>query len=298
METPSFSTAATIITQVRAKTRIGANSTSTALQNTAMLLQLHDTNEWFHNYPYTIGMLGWKFNDRETIIQTKANTTLNGAVSAGATSVILVNASDFDSPPLDSNHPSLGAGYIRTNKYMYDFFVYETKSSNTLSIASGIDIAHLTSEEVHKLYALPSNFGKGRALFRESNVIEYQYLDQDLRQTPPFGYYMLKSFTSTNGFTGTFMVMPWTIGVYNFKFYYMIKANTISASDLSDKINAPDGEGRQAVIEKMCQYVWEILGEDQMAARASANAELAMDKALGKWSMHTASTNQSLTLLW
>lgn len=258
-----------------------------------MLLQLHDVNEWFHNYPYTIGMLGWKYNDRETIIQSKTNTTLNGALSVGATSMILTSATDFDSPPITAAHPSLGAGYIRTGQYMYDFFSYETKSSNTLSTVSGINVVCADGSEVHKLYALPSDFGKTRALFRESNIVEYEYLDQDMRQTPPFGYYFLKSFTSST-YSGTFLVLPWMIGAYNFKLNYMKKANTIA--DTTDSIGAPNGDGRQAVIEKMCQYVWEVLGEDVLAARARDNAEVAMDKCLGKWAMHTAQTNQSLIL--
>lgn len=297
-EISSFSTASTILTQVRAKTRIGSNPTATALQNTAMLLQLNDVNDWFHNYPYTIGMLGWKFNDKETVIQSKTHTTLNGALSAGATSVVVTSGTNFDSPPIDSLHPTIAGGYIRTSTYIHDYFTYESKSSNTFSTAYGLDVAHATGEEVHKIYLLPSDFGKTRSMFRESNVIEYQQMDQDFRQTPPFGYYMLKNLVGSSGASGTFMILPWMIGAYSFKLYYMKKATTISSSDLTDKINAPDGDGRQAVIEKMCQYVWEILGEDTLAQRAAQNAELAMDRCLGKWSMHTASTNQSLQLLW
>jgi len=261
-----------------------------------MLLQLNDVNAWAHNYPYTVGMLGWKFNDRETIIQSQINTTLNGALSAGATSVVLTSATNFDSPPIDSSHATIGGGYIRTGTYIYDFFVHEGKSSNTLSTVSGLDITHANAEAVHKIYLLPTNFGKTRALFRQSNIIEYQYLDQDMRQVPPFGYYMLKSFTSTNGNTGTFLILPEAVGQLNWKLYYMQKPTTIAA--LTDSINMPDGTGRQVIIEKMCQYVWEILGEDMMAERATANAEVFMDKALGQWSTHTASTNQSLQLMF
>lgn len=107
---------------------------------------------------------------------------------------------------------------------------------------------------------------------------------------------MLKSLTSTNSFSRTFLILPESIGAIDFKFYYMSKATTISAT--TSKINAPDGEGRQAVIEKMTQYVWEILGEDDLAQRAAQNAEIAMDKCLSKWALHTAQTNQSLQLLW
>jgi len=292
METPTFSTASTILTQVRAKTRLGANPSATAFQNTAMLLQLHDVNEWFHNYPYTIGMLGWKFNDRETIIQGKINTTLNGAISSGATSLVMTSGSNFDDP----SSTDVRAGYIRSGTYIYDFFTYETKSTNTFTNVSGIDMSHANAEPIHKVYVLPTNFGKGRGLFRQSNVIEYSYLDQDMRQVPPYGYYMLKSLTSTNNYSRTFMILPEAIGAIDFKFYYMIKATTISASDLSDKINAPDGDGRQAVIEKMSAYVWDILGEGDLADKARAKAEEHIDKCLGKWAMHTAQTNQSLQL--
>ncbi len=298
METPSYSTASTILTQVRAKTRISSNPNATALQNTAMLQQLHDVNSWAHNYPYTVGMLGWKFNDREAIIQAKTNTTLNGAVSSGATSVVLTSGTNFDSPPIASDFPSLGGFYIRTGTYIYDFGIYESKSSNTLSTVSGLQIDHATAEPVHKIYALPSNFGKTRALFRQSNIVEYYYLDQDIRQVPPYGYYMLKSFTSTNAYSGTFLILPESIGSINFKLNYMIKPNTISNSDLSDKINMPDGSGRQAVIEKMCQYVWGILGETDLEETSRIKAEEAIDHCLGEWAMATAQTNQSLALMF
>ncbi len=259
-------------------------------------MQLHDVNEWFHNYPYTIGMLGWKFNDREAIIRAKASTTLNGALAIGDASMVLTSGTNFDSPPITADFPAIGGGYVRFGTYIYDFFVHEGKTANMLTTVSGLQMAHVTAENVNKIYPLPSNYGKMRSVFRQSNVIEYQYMDQDMRQIPPFGYYMLKSFTSTNSISGTFFILPENIGAIDFKLYYMIKANTIAAT--TDSINAPDGDGRQAVIEKMCEYVWGILGEDNLAVAAAQKAEDKIDKCLGKWSLPTASTNQSLQLLW
>lgn len=291
METPSFSTASTILTQVRAETRIGSSPTATALQDTAMLAQLSDVNSEGHNLPYSFGMLGWKFNDTEYIIQGKNNTTLDGAIASGATQLTLTSSADFNTPAASS----FEAGYIRTGTYIYDFFTYESgPSSRIVSTVDGIQIAHADDEPVHKLYPLPSNYGKPRSMFRQSNVLEYFYFDEDFRQTPPFGYYIIKVLTSSSGYKGSFVVLPESIGEINFKFYYMKKPTSITAT--TDSINLPDGTGRRWVIEKMCAYVWNILGEIDLAAACETRAKANMEQCLSQWSTYTLQPSQNIQL--
>lgn len=288
--TPVFSTADTIFNQVRAETKVGSNPVATALQNTAMLRKLHDLNEQFVNYPYSVGMLGFKFLNRETTIQTKNHTTLNGAISSGASSFIVTDGTDFDSPSSD-----VAGFYIKNSNNIYDFGTYESKSTHTLSTVSGIQIAHSASEEVHKIYRLPSDYGKPRALYRESNVIEYEYLDADFRQVPPYGYYMVKTLYGTNH-TGDFMVFPEDVGEIDWKFYYIKRPNTIDGTD--DQIDAPNGNGRQWIIEKMNAYVYSVLGETDLANRAEQQAAYCMDRCLAEFATHTVQSNQSLSLYW
>lgn len=289
METPSYSTAGTILAQVRAETGIGSNPPSTALQQEALLRVLDDYNDAFANAPYQKGMLGWKFLIGETIIQTKAATTLNGAISSGDSSLILTSGTDFDDPA----GSDIGAGYVKSSQYLYDFFTYEDKSSNTLSTVAGLQMDHATSSEVHKLYQLPSDFGKVRALFRESNLYMYEWADSEKTQVPLYPYYMLKTLTSTNNFSATFMVFPEDVGAHSWKLYYA-KSGTL-VENISTKVNAPDGHGRRWLIHKMNAYVYGVLWEGELMVRHEEMAEREMDQCLTQWAMHHLQPNRSLS---
>lgn len=291
MPTPSYSTAETIFTQSRGETGVGSSPKSTALQNTAMLRQLHDINHEGVNYPYNNGMLGWKFMEAETIVETVANTTLNGAISSGATSLILDDASDFDSPSSD-----LAAGYIKTGNDIYDFFTYETKSSNTLSVASGIDMDHADEEEVHKIYKLPSNFGKPRNVFLRSNERQYYFIDPSVWQTPRYNQYTIKVLTSTNGYSASFIVFREDIGAYEFNVRYMKQPTAISAT--STTVDMPDGQGRRYLVESLNAYIWTVLGETDLANLAQTKAQRAITLLMGEWGTQTVQPTSNLTLSW
>lgn len=290
MSTPVFSQAGTVLTQVRAETGIGASPKAESLKDTAMYQEMHDRNAEFVNAPYAHGMLGWKFLQRETVIQSKASTTLNGAVSSGASSILLTSGSDFDSPSSD-----VAAGYIKNANNIYDFFTYEGRSTHTLSTVAGVQLNHLTLEEVHKIYRLDSDFGKPRALYRQSNALEYGYFDSEHRQVPPHGYYMVKTLYGTN-FNGSFLVLPEDVGEIDWKLYYCQCPSTIDES--ADRVQAPDGLGRSWLVEKMKSYVWRALLEYDVAAACDARAEQLLQRCLAEWATYTIQPSQSLSLHW
>ncbi len=290
MPTPVFTTGGTVLTEVRARTRVGAMPKSTALQDTAMYRKLHDVNEQYVNEPYAHGVLGWKFLARETIIQTVASSALNGAISAGDTTVVLSSFSSFDQPSSD-----VAGFFIKNANGVLDFCTYEARTGNTCTVVEGVQIDHANGEEVHKIYRLPSDYGKPRALFRSGDNVEYGYLDGEMRQAPPYGYYMVKTLYGTN-YNGDFLVFPLSVGAVDWKFYYVKKPNTITT--LNDKIDAPNGTGREWVIEKMCAHVWTILGEYDLVSACEERAEVLMQKHLAEWTTHTVQPNQYLSTNW
>lgn len=289
MPTPSYTIGSTIIAQVRAETAVGSNPASTALQNTSMYRRLNDVEDEFVNYPYRIGMLGWKFLELEYPFSSIANTTLNGALASGASSVVLTSATNWYSPSSD-----LGGGYVKSED-VFDFFVYEGLFSNTLSTVSGIQKSHADASEVHKIYELPSNFGKPRNLFRKGNSSPYTHIDPSIVQIPRGIEYTTKSIAGTN-YSRSFLILPEDIGAETWKFFY-IKAPT-SIRDGTESISAPNGVGRRFYVEMMKSYVWSVLGEENEAATAQQKAMNAIDALASEWAVQHVQPSQNLVLNW
>ena len=261
------------------------------MQNTSMLRALHDINSEFVNLPYVQGIQGWKFLLRETIISTVANTTINGALASGATSIVLTSGTNFDDPA----GTDIGAGYIKTGNAIYDFFAYEDRATNTLSTVNGLQIAHATLEEAHKVYKLPSDFGKIRNVFRRSNLYAYEYVDPDFTQVPRGGQFTIRNIQSTS-YAGSFMVFREDIGAYEFKVQYVKAPTTITAT--TDSVDAPDGTPRRYIIERMKEYVWSHLGEENDAILAKQRADLHLREAMGEWVVQSVQPMQSISLSW
>ena len=291
MESPLFTQATTIFTQVRAECGIGSNPISTALQDTAMLRQLHDVNSDAVNYAYRLGLLGWKFLRRETTIITIANTTINGALTSGTTSITLTSGTSWDDPAAGSASTDIAAGYVKTADNIFDFFTYTDISGTSVTGVEGISRSHATLEEAHKVYQLPTDFGKMRALFRESRTYLYEYLDEDKAQVPPFGFYMVKSLINGTK-RRSFLVFPEDIGALDWSVYYMKRPTTID--EVTDYIDMPDGNGRRYIVEKMKEYVWSVLGEENDAALSRQRAEKHIQDLASEWSVATLQPNRSL----
>lgn len=282
------SQASDIISYIRSRCRIGQSPPNAALQTTQMRLALNDVNEWFWFWPTMNDLAPWKISRKRKLFTTVASTTLNGAVSANATSLILTSASDFDDPA----SADVGAGYVKNNEGIYVLFNYETKSSNTLSNVSGIDVALTTGWSVYKFPPLPTDYDRPRQLKVDGQ--RYRFTDAEFDDLPPPGYYMTHYEKSTNGYDKFFLVLPDNMqSDRTVQFNYIRKPTTIS-SDTS-KIDAPDGIARWAVLEKFAAYVWGIRGEEDLAQTANAKAEDFIQQYAASKSNEDASENSDPT---
>lgn len=266
------STAASdIISYVRSRCRLGTNPPNAIFQTTQMLVALHDINDWFFHWPMDNGdMAPWKFTRKEKVFLAKNNTTLNGALSAGAISLILTSGTDFDSPSSDA-----AAAYVKDTNGIFHFFTYEGRATVTLSGINPIDVDLATGLDVQKLYTLPSDYGRPRTL--KVNGGEYKFSDSDTDDVPPAGYYHTRFMTSSSGYSNFYLVLPLQIGEgVTVKMHY-IKRPTVIATG-TDKIDAPNGLARLAIISKFEAYCWEHRGEMDMAMAAEKKAEDAISQ--------------------
>lgn len=271
---PSFPTAGDLLTQARAETAVGSNPIGSALQDPQLYQRLNDINEEGVAYPSSVGVLGWWFMDKETVIKTKAKTSLNGAVSSGASTLTLTSGTDFDSPS-----SAVSGGYIKNSKSIFDFFTYEGRSSNQLTTVSGIDEDHSTLEEVHKIYTLPSDFGWMRAVYKQNVYLKYYRMDHALRQVPAHPYYTLLYLKGTT-YAGRFIVFPWNIGVLDWNIQYQrspVNLDSYFTADTDTRsavtMDLPIGHGRRFYIEKLKSYIYESMGEDQDRLLAEQKAK-------------------------
>lgn len=278
---PTFPAAGDILTQARAETAIGSSPVGTAVQDSALYQRLGDINEEGVAYPASVGVLGWWFLDREIVIQTVANTTLNGSISAGASSLTLTSVTNWDSPSAGNTNwilppGQVGAGYIKNGKSMFDFFTYESLSGQTLGTVAGVSQSHSTLEQVHKAYLLPSDFGWSRALYKQSVYLKYHKMDHALRQVPAHPFYTLKYLRGTN-YSGRFLVFPVSIGAMDWNLQYQkapLNLDSVADDEKADTtLDLPLGHGRRFYIEKMKAYMYEFMGEDD-------DKKMAEDKAL------------------
>lgn len=256
-----------------------------------MYQRLGDINEEGVAYPTSVGVLGWWFMDRETIIQTIAKTSLNGGISSGASSLILTSATGWTSP---SN--AVAGGYIKNAKSIFDFFTYETLTANTASVVANISQSHSSLEEVHKVYEVPTDFGYPRALYKQSVYLKYFRADHALRQVPAHPFYTIKYLVGTN-FSNRFVVFPWNIGAMDWNLQYQKSAINLDAVATDDKsatkLDLPYGHGRRFYIEKMKAYIYEIIGNDSDSQIADAKAKDHIEKLLDEYGIEDMASDQS-----
>jgi len=294
MPTPTYSTGAVIIGMARDETGVGSNPVGSAIKDTDMLRRLNDVEDEFVNAPFERGVLGWTFLETETIIETEAKTALNGDISSGA-STITVDAASIWTDPEDL---TIEAGYVRTGSRTYDYFTFEDVSTNDLEAVDGIQFDHTNDSPVSKIYKLPSDFGKPRAVFRQSDGYEYLFMDDDFRQVPRSNHYMIKVLTSgTNSFSASFMVFRHDIqGGIEFKINYQKQSVTITVDTTS--VSGPDGTARRFYVEKMKEYIWNFLGEEEDAAIANARAHTALESTFSQWSTQHIEARNNLRITW
>lgn len=265
MQVPVTSTADTYLRYVRGRCRIGATPPTVALQQEALLAELHDINEEFCNFPSSIGALPFKFLEREQLFNTYAGTTLSVATSVNDTTATLTSGTNWDSP----SATELGAGYLKTSLWAYDFFSFTSRSSAVLSGVYGLDIAHSASDRAEKLYMLNSDYGKPRQLFVDG--YPYDFIDMDFGQVPPMYRYTTKFLSNSDAsISRAFIVMPEYINTHTCTFVYVKRPNTISTT--TDKVDAPDGTARKFIMKRLEAYCWTMRGEMDLAAAANIEA--------------------------
>lgn len=288
MPVTSFPVTADIITQARSEALVGSNPIAAPLDDDSMYQRLHDINMEACQYPKSVGYLGWLFMDREVIISTIANTALNGAISSGASTFTVDSASGFDVPS-----GTCGAGYIRDGKQMFDFFTYESLSGNIFSNVSDISEAHADDEEVHKVYALPSDYGYQRALYKQSVYLKYHNADIGLRQVPAHPFFSIVYLKSTTYFA-PFLVFPYKINSLNWKLLYQkAPVDVLGASDRTTvKLDLPTGHGRRYYIEKLKAFIHESEGNDADRVLAEQTAQDHLEKLLDAYQTESLSGDE------
>lgn len=258
--------ASDIISYVRSRCRLGSTPPNAIFQTTQMLVALNDINEWFNYWPIDHGSCApWKYSRKEKLYLPKNATTLSVAAVAGDTTLTLTSGSDFDSPSSDA-----AGGYVTHSDWIHQFFTYESRSSNTLSGVSTIDIAIASGEDVHKIYTLPSDFGRPRIC--KVNGQEFKFSDSEASDLPSHGYFFTKYMVSTSGYDNFYLILPESVTAgTTAKMQYIKRPKIISAG--TDKVDAPDGVARWGLIKKFESYCWFHRGESALAQEAAAEAE-------------------------
>lgn len=239
MQQYSFVTVEGIIDAAIAEAVGSTISSLTALQDTQLIERVEALNAEFIRMAHTRHPIGgWSWMRKNTVFKTYANTTLNGAISAGAATLILTSGTNFD---------SAGRIVIETSGNALDFVDYESKSTHTLTVstttgAETVSVAHTDGSRVEKMYALPSDYGKTRRMY--VNSTEYTYAPLDWY--PRIGNY------STYG---AYFLMPRGLGANDVTLYYEKKSATITAT--SDATDIPTVFQRWA-IEKLKAHIFAI----------------------------------------
>jgi hypothetical protein len=210
---------------------------------------------------------------KPTNFQSKSATTLNGALSAGAASVILTSGTDWD---------STGRSVIETAKGAIDFFDHTAKASNTLTVsaASGaetVSMAHASSERVEKLYALPTDYSKVQKLYVNTSRYDYERFD---------------GFPSSGMFStyGGYLMLPRGIGEQDCTLLYFRKGNAID--ELADETNIPSEFSRYA-IEKLKAHIYMVRRKREDVEPSFALANECLQYALSMDSQQTSNSELS-----
>lgn len=144
-------TAEDIITLIRTLIRAESDSDVPAIGDSFLLTAISDANiEWLRAFRKGGGNAPIEVQ-RETGYDLIANTTLDGAISSGASTLTLTDSSLF---------PSSGRIVIWEDD-MPDIVDYSANAANVLTVdttKNGVSFDHSDGAEVQLLYALPSNF--------------------------------------------------------------------------------------------------------------------------------------------
>lgn len=274
MQQYSFLSATTLIATAKAEAIGSTTSSLTAMQDEQLLAKVSQLNAEWVNAAHTQHPLGgWSWMLKTSAFQSKDATTLNGAVSAGAASVILTSGTNWD---------STGRSVIESAKGSLDFFDHTAKSTATLTVSSAsgaetVSMDHATSERVEKLYPLATDYSKAQKLYVNSVLYRYERLD-GFPQPGMFSTY------------GGYILLPRGIGNQECTLYYFKKGNTITA--LADETNIPSDLSRYA-IEKLKAHIYMVRRKREDVASSLELAQEALQYALSMDSQQISNSELS-----
>ena len=273
MQAYSFLLVSDIIDRAKAET-IGATSSQlTALQDTQLIEKVEQINSDFIDAAHTRhhkGGWSWMLNTHN--FSTVAHTDLDGATVAGALTLDLTDASDFDSS---------GRIAIQNARGTLDFVDYESKSSNELTVSTTtgdqtLGIAHSDAERVEKLYAQASDYAKTQKLYVGGR--EYFYENSDLFPSPT-------RFTTV----GAYLMFRKGLGATDVTHYYYKKPATLTLT--TNTTDIPTNFQRYAV-ESLKAHIYMVRRKRADVPTALQLADIALEDAL-TYDTNTTATSAS-----
>ncbi len=241
-----MSTAAQIISDIEAITKIDTSSIGLAGAETTMLLRVIDkANREYYN-KFQLGG-GEPRSDRtaETGGTIIAGTTLNGAITSASTSIILDAVTSF---------PSSGAGIVWDNTDP-DFIEYTAISTLTLTGVTGIGYSHEDNDYFSVVYALPSNFESFRSFHDSDEGVMVDGVPYRFTTGTPIG----NKFAIYDNGTTKYMFFPRGLtGDYSVR--YNKGATSISAVGTSIDVPVED---ENFVVYRGVEHIYRLLNVDE-----------------------------------
>lgn len=235
-----FPTVGDVLTASVQETLGSSISTVDATNTEALIRELDRINREFIRAAHTKhGNKGWSWMEIVSHFNTYAATALNGAVSSGASGVIVDSGTNFLSGG--------GQCYILTSKGLIDFVTYTAKSGSTLTTtAATINVDHADGEWCELLYDLASDFAKEKWLI--VNTTPYEYIKYS--GLPPY-----RQYTVYNGA----ILFPKSIGASDCTLIYEKQATDLhtgdESTDQAQSMNIPTDFIRYA-IESLNAYIF------------------------------------------
>lgn len=194
------------------------------------------------------------------VFQTKSNTTIATDYTAGGTSLVLTDSSDYG---------STGMGWVKTARSAIEFVTWTANAANTLTI-SALSIDHDTGERFETLYALPSDYAKARQLL--INTGEYAYAKQEY--LPAYGTYYTR---------GSYIVLPESIGTQDGTLWYEKAATDLSSgnneTDNAKSLDIPE-DFMWFAVHRLAAHIHGTRRRPDLEDRVLAKAEMELDRAL------------------
>lgn len=235
-----FPTVGDILTGSVQETLGSSTSTVEAISTASLIRELDRINRQFIRSAHTKhDNKGWSWMESVYNFKTYAATALNGAVSAGASSIIVDSVTGFVTAG--------GQLYALTSKGLVDFITYTDGSSTTLPVTASTVIAHSDGEHTELLYDLPSDFAKEKWLILSQSAYEYHKYTGTL-----------PSFRSYSVYNGA-ILFPKNIGSQDVTLVYDKQAANldtgVEATDLAADMDIPTDFIRYAT-ESLNAYIF------------------------------------------